>query len=147
MVTTLSAKQSQFLCPIPTIRQKVDFTREGDSEGLKHPFGQDDFGPEGTRSFGPFWMIEFSPERQKKVFIEQAREDPLVAKDKSLLSMISMPGTSGNLLACLLGNGVIHNKKEHGLGFDPQGMEELIQCGLCNFFHRPDVLSQESGET
>jgi len=147
MVATLSAKQGQFLRPIPTIHQKIDFTRDGKSKGLEHPFGQSDFGLKGTTSFGPFRMIEFGPERQKKIFIKQGREDPLVAKDKGLLSVISMPGTSWNLLPCFLSNGVIHDKKEDGLGFDPQSMEELIQSGLCNLLHGPDVLSQESGET
>jgi hypothetical protein len=61
--------------------------------------------------------------------------------------MIFIPGKSGILLACLLGNGGIHKKKEDGMGFDSQGMEELIQSGLCDLLHGPDVLSQKSGET
>jgi hypothetical protein len=146
MVTTLPTKQSQFLRPIPTIRQKIDFTRDGESKGLEHPFGQGDFGLKGSTSFGPFRMIEFCPQRQKKVFIKQGKEDPLVTKDIGLLSMIPMPGTSWNLFACLLGEGVIDNQKENGMGFDPQGMEELIQSGLCDLLHGPDVVPQESGE-
>jgi hypothetical protein len=146
MVATLSAKQGQFLRPIPTIHQKIDFTRDGKSKGLEHPFGQSDFGLKGTTSFDPFRMIEFGPERQKKVFIKQGKEDPLVTKDIGLLSMISMPGTSWNFLPCLLGDGVIDNKKENGMGFDPQGMKELVQSGLCDLLHAPDALSQKSGE-
>src|SRR4030042_2571817 len=91
-------------------------------------------------------MIEFGPERQKKVLIEQGREDPLVAKDIGFLSMISMPGTSWNLFACLLDDRVIHDKKEHGMGFNPQAMEELFQSGIGHFLQGPDVLSEESGE-
>jgi hypothetical protein len=63
--------------------------------------------------FVPFRMIEFGPEGQKKVLIEQGREDPLVAEDVALLSVISMPRTSWNLFATLLDNRVIHDKKEH----------------------------------
>jgi hypothetical protein len=92
-------------------------------------------------------MIQFGPEGQKKVLVEQGKEDPLVAKDISLLSMISMPGTSGNLFACLLKNRVVHDKKEHRMGFDPQGMEELLQGDSSHLLHGPDILSKESGET
>jgi hypothetical protein len=57
-----------------------------------------------------------------------------------------MPGISWNLLSRLLGNGVIHDKKEYRMGFDPQIMEELGQSDLRDRFHGPDIFSQESGE-
>jgi len=57
-----------------------------------------------------------------------------------------MPGTSWNLFARLLDNCVIHDKKEHGMGFDPQGAEELFHGGLGHLLQGPDVLSKESGE-
>ena len=58
-----------------------------------------------------------------------------------------MLGTSWNLFASLLDDRVIQDKKEHGMGFDPQGMEELFQSGLGHFLQGPDILSEESGET
>jgi hypothetical protein len=146
MVTILPTKQSQLFRPIPTIRQKVDFTRDRESKGLEHLFGHGDLGLERTASLCSFRMIEFGPEGQKKVLIEQGREDPLVAKDIGLLSMIAMPGTSGDLFACLPNDRVIHDKKEHGMGFDMQGVKELFQGGLNHLFQGPDVLSEESGE-
>ena len=146
MITILPTKQSQWFRPIPTIRQKIDFTRDRESKGLEHPFSHGDLALERATSFGSFRMIEFGPEGQKKVLIEQSREDPLVPKDKSLLSMISMPSTSWNLFATLLDDRVIHDKKEHGMGFDSQGVEELLQSGLGHFLQGPDVLSKESGE-
>jgi len=57
-----------------------------------------------------------------------------------------MPGTSGHLSACLFGNGVIHDKKEDRMGVDSQMMEELGQSDLCDLFHGPDILSEESCE-
>jgi hypothetical protein len=71
-----------------------------------------------------------------------------MAKDIGhILGMIFMPSTPGDFLACLLDQGVINNKEEDRLGFDSQGIEELVQGGFHNFFHRPDVLPQEPGET
>jgi hypothetical protein len=147
MVTVLSTKLSQLFRPIPAIRQKVDFTRDRESKGLEHLLGDGDLCLERTASLRSFRMIEFGPEGQKKVLIEQGKEDPLVAKDIGLLSMIPMPGTSWNLFATLRDDRVIHDKKEHGMGSDPQGMKELLQGGLGHFLHGPDVLSKESGET
>ena len=146
MVTILSTEQSQFFCPIPTIYQKVDFTGDRESKGLEHPFSHGDLALERATSFGSFRMIEFGPEGQKKLFIEQSKEDPLVAKDISFLSMISMPGTSWNLFATLLADRIIHDNKEHGMGFNPQGMKELLQGGLGHLLQGPDVLSEESSE-
>jgi hypothetical protein len=146
MVTILPTKQSQLFRPIPTIRQKVDFTRDRESKGLEHLFGHGDLRLERTSSLRSFRMIEFGPEGQKEVLIEQGQEDPLVAKDISLLRMIVMPGTAWNLLATLLDDRVIHDKKKHGMGFDPQGIEELLQRCLSHFLHGPDVLPEESSE-
>ena len=64
-----------------------------------------------------------------------------------ILSMIFMPGTPRDALACLLDQGVIDNKEQDRLGFDSQGREELKQSGFDNLFHGPDILSQEPGET
>ena len=71
-----------------------------------------------------------------------------MAKDVGhILSMIFMPSTARDFLACLGDQGVIDNKEQDRLGLDSQGTEELMQSGLDNLFHSPDVLPQESGET
>ena len=71
-----------------------------------------------------------------------------MAKDVGhILSMIFMPGTPRDFLACLLDQGVIDNKEQDRLGFDSQGREELMQSDFDNLFHSPDVLPQEPGET
>jgi len=125
MVTSCSTELSQRFSPIPAICQKVDFTGHREAKRLKHLFDQEDFGSKRAASLGSFRMIEVGPERQKKVLIEEGKQDPLVAKDMGFVGSLFMPGTSGHLLACLLGNGVIHNKKEDRMGIDPQMMEEL----------------------
>jgi len=112
MVTTLPTELGQGLPPIPAICQDVDFTRDREPEALKHLSNQMDFGSKRTTSFGAFGMIEFGPEGQKEVLVEESQEDPLVAKDMGFSRPIFMPATSGHLLACLLGNGVIHDNKE-----------------------------------
>src|SRR4030043_1646215 len=147
MVTILPTEFSQFFCPIPTICQKVDFTRDRESKGLEHLFDHGDLGLERATHLRSFRMAEFGPEGQKKIFIEQGREDPLMAEDICLLSMISMPGTSWNLFTTLVDDRVIHDKKQDGMSFDLQGMEELLQGRFGHFLQGPDVLSKESGET
>jgi len=119
MVTILSTELSQGLSPIPAICQKIDFTGAREAKGLKHLFDQSDFGLKGAASLGSFRVIEFSPQRQKKVLIEESQEHPLVAKDMRFTSPIFMPGTTGHLSACLLGKGVIHDEEENTMGFDP----------------------------
>jgi hypothetical protein len=146
MVTVRSTNLSQLLCPIPTIGQKIDFTGDRKPKDLERLFDHGNLGLKWTPSPRSLRMIEFGPEGQKEVLVEQGEEDPLVTKDVSLLSMISMPGTSGNLFTCLLKDCVIHDKKEHRMGFDPQGMEELLQGDLSHLLHGPDILSKESGE-
>ena len=71
-----------------------------------------------------------------------------MAKDVGhILSMIFVPGTPRDFFPCLLDQGVIDNKEEDRLGVNAQGIEKLVQGGLDNLFHSPDVLPQESGET
>ena len=69
-----------------------------------------------------------------------------MAKNIGLLSMIAMPGTSWNLFTTLWDDCIIHDKKEHAMGFNSQGMKELFQRSLGHLLHSPDVLSEESGE-
>ena len=147
MVTTFSTKLDQFFRPIPAIHQDIELTRERKLEASKDPFGQGDFGLKATPSSAPLGVIELGPEGQEKVLIEQGREHPLVAKDIGhVLSMIFIPTTSWDLSASLFAKGIIHDKKEDRMGFDPQGMEELMQGDFCNLLQGPDVLAQESSE-
>jgi hypothetical protein len=147
MVTPCSTELSQRLPPIPAICQKIDFTRDREAKSLEHLFDQEDFGSKGAASFGSFRMIEVGPEGQKKVSIKESKQDPLVAEDVGFARPVFMPGASGHLFACLFGKGVIHDKKEDRMRFDSQMMEELGQSNLCDFFHRPDILPEESCET
>jgi hypothetical protein len=146
MVTPCSTELSQRLSPIPAICQKIDFTGDREAKRLKHLFDQEDFGSKRAASFGPFRVIEVGPEGQKEVSIKEGKQDPLVAKDMGFVCSLFMPGAAGHLLACLLGNGVIDDKKEDRMGFDPQMMEELRQSDLCDLFHGPHILSEEPGE-
>jgi hypothetical protein len=61
--------------------------------------------------------------------------------------MILMPTPSRDLLARLLDEGVVHDKKEDIPDPNPQPLEELMQGGFRNLLHGPDILSQESSET
>ena len=71
-----------------------------------------------------------------------------MAKDVGhILSMIFMPGAPRDFFPCLLDQGVIDNKEQNRLSIDSQGRKELMQSGLDNLFHCPDVLAQEPGET
>ena len=146
MITPCSTEMSQRFSPIPAVCQKIDFTGEWEAKRLKHLFDQVNFGSKRATSFSPFRVIEMSPEGQKEVLIKESKEDPLVAKDMGFVCSLFMPGAAGHLLACLLGDGVIHDKKEGRMGFDPQMMEELRQSDLCDLFHGPHILSEEPGE-
>ena len=146
MVTIRSTELSQRFSPIPAICQKIDFTRDREAKALKHLLDQGDFGAKRAASLDAFRVIEFGPEGQKEVLIKESKQDPLVAKDMGFACSLFMPGTSGHLPTCLFSNGVIHDKKENRMGFDPQMMEELGQSDLCDFFHGPDIGSKESGE-
>ena len=145
-VTPCSTELSQRLSPIPAICQKIDFTGNWEAKRLKHLFDQEDFGSKRAASLGPFRVIKMSPEGQKEVLIKEGKKDPLMAKDMGFVCALFMPGAAGHLSACLLGNGVIHDKKKDRMGFDPQMMEELGQSDLCNLLHGPDILSQESSK-
>ena len=146
MVTPCSTELSQRLSPIPAICQKIDFTGDREAKRLEHLFDQEDFGSKRAASFGPFRVIEVGPEGQKEVSIKEGKQDPLVAKDMGFVCSLFMPGTTGHLLACLFGKGVIHDKKENRMVFNLQMMEELRQSDLCDLFHGPHILSEEPGE-
>jgi len=70
-----------------------------------------------------------------------------MAKDIGhVLGMILMPPAAGNPFASLFNQAVIHDKKEDIPGRDTHGLKELIQGGLRNFLHSPNIVSQESSE-
>jgi hypothetical protein len=126
MVTILSTKLSQWLSPIPTVCEKIDFTGDRETKGLKHSFDLGDFGLEMAAPFASFGVIEFSPEGQKEVLIKESKEDPLMAKGMGPVSPVFMPGTTRHLLARLLCNGVIHDKEQNRMLLDSQGVKELL---------------------
>ncbi len=70
-----------------------------------------------------------------------------MAKDIGhVLGMVLMPTTARNLFTCLFNKGVIQNKEEDIPGSDSQGLKELIQGGLCNLLHSPNIFTQEVSE-
>ncbi len=146
MITPCSTGLGQRFSPIPAICQKIDFTGDREVKTLKHLFDQVNFGSKGAASFGSFRVIEVGPEGQKKVSIKERKQNPLVAEDVGFARSVFMPGASGHPSACLFGQGVIHDKKEDRMCFDSQMMEELGQSDLCDLFHGPDILSEESCE-
>jgi len=148
MVTALSTDLNQRFGPIPAIGQDIKLTRDRQCKGSNDLLSKGDFGLKGAATPCPFRMIKLGPQGEKKIFAEQGREDPLMAKDIGhVLGMILMPTAAGNLLACLLNKGVTHDKQQDIQDRDPQRLKELMQGDLRNLLHSPNVLAQESGET
>ena len=58
MVAITSAKQGQFLAPVPAIGQKVEFAGQGQAEALKDLLGQVDFRVKRSASFNSLGMVE-----------------------------------------------------------------------------------------
>ena len=147
MIATLPTDLNQRFGPVPAIGQDIELTRDRQCKGSDDLLSQGDFCLKWTATPRPFRMIELGPQRQKKIFAEQGREDPLMAKDIGhVLGMILMPTTAWNLLACLFSQRVIHDKKEDIPDSNPQRLKELIQSGPRNLLHRPTVFSQEPGK-
>lgn len=146
MITPCSTELGQGLSPIPAICQEIDFTGDRKTKRLKHLFDQEDFGSKRAASLGSFRVIEMGPEGQKEVSIQESKQDPLMTKDVGSTGSVFMPSTSGYPLACLLDQGIIHDKKESRVGFDLQMTEELGQSDLCNLSRSPDVLPEKSCE-
>src|SRR4030042_1245370 len=148
MIATLSTHQNQRFGPVPAIGQDIEPTRDRQCKGSDDLLSQGDFGLKGAATPRPFWMIKLGPQGQKKIFEEQGREDPLMAKDIGhALGMILMPTTARNLLACLFNKAIIHDKKENIPGCDSQHLKELSQGDLRDLLHSPNTLAQESSET
>ena len=148
MVTITPAKQGQFLTPVPAIGQNVKLAGHGQAQALKDLFGQGDLGAEVSASFDSSGMVEASAQGQDRLFIEEGRQNPLVAKDiRQVLSMILIPSTTGDLLPCFLDNRIIEEKEDDGTGLNLEGMEELMESRSQDLIQVPGILSEEPGET
>jgi len=147
MITRLSTDPSQRFGPVPAIGQDIELTRNRQDKGTDNLLSQGDFGMKWAATPRPFGMIQLGLQRQEKLLAEQGREDPLMAKDIGhVLSMILMPTTAGNLLASLLSQRVIHDKKDNISDRNPQRLKELIQGDLRALLHSPNAFSQEARE-
>ena len=70
-----------------------------------------------------------------------------MAKDIGhVLSMVFMPATSWDMVAGLVNERIIDDKKENRSGRKSPNMEELIQRCLGHLLHGPTVLSKKSGK-
>jgi len=148
MIATPPTGLNQCFGPVPAIDQDIELTGNRQGKGSDDLLSQGDFGLKGTATPRPFRMIKFGPQGEKKILVEQGRENPLMAEDiRHILSMILMPTTAGNLLAGLFSKRVIHDKKEDIFDTNSQCTKELMQGGLHNPLHRPTVFSKKSGKT
>ena len=148
MVAITPTKQGQFLTPVPAIRQNVELTGHGQTQALKDLLGQGDFCLEAPATFSPFGMIKAGGQGQNRLFIEERRQNPLVAEDiGQVLGMIFMPSTPWDLLPCFLNNRVVQDKKEDRADLNLKGVEELMQSRGQDLIHGPGILSEEASET
>ena len=148
MVAVTPTKQGQFLTPVPAIGQNIEFTSHGQAQALKDLLGQGDFGLEGSATFRPLGMIKTGPQGQDRLFIEERRQNPLVAEDMGqVMGMILIPSTAGELFPGFLNNRIVQEKKDDRTGFNLKGMEELMQSRSQDLIHGPGILSEEAGET
>ena len=147
MVATTLAKQGQFLTPVPAISQNIEVTGRGQAQALKDLLGQGDLGVEPSASFGSLGVVEPGPQGQESLFIEESRQDPLVAEDISqVLGMILIPSTAGDLLSRFLDNRVVQEKKDDGAGLNLKDMEELMESRGQGLIHGPGIFPQKPGE-
>src|SRR4030066_866752 len=106
MIAPLATGLSPRFGPVPAIGQDIELTRDRQCKGSNNLLSQGDFGLKWAAPPRPFRMIELAPQGQKKIFVEQGREDPLMAKDIGhVLGMILMPTTAGTLSTCFCGKG------------------------------------------
>lgn len=147
VIASLPTTFNQFLAPIPTIHEDIDFTRDRKFEAMNNPLSQIDFRVKWSTSFSALGMVEFGPQGEEELSVKEGRKDPLVAKDLGhLIVMVSIPGAARNLFPSFLNQRIIDNKKYDGLGFNVQGMEEVFEFDFSAFFHGPNVLSQKSSK-
>jgi len=147
MVAITPAKPGQFLTPVPAIGQNVEPAGPRQAQALKDLLGQADFRVETSTSFGPLGMVEPAPQGQDRMFIEERRQNPLMAEDMSqVLGMILMPGAAGDLFPRFLDNRVVQEKKDDGRGLNLEGMKEFVDRHSQDFIQGPGILSEEPGE-
>ena len=119
MIAIIPTSLSQLFRPIPAVGQNIEFAGNGQAQALKHPFDQSDFRMETSASVGPLGVVEPGPQGQDRLFIEERRQNPLVAEDISqVLGMILIPSATGNLLPRFLDNRIVHKKKDDRAGFN-----------------------------
>jgi hypothetical protein len=71
MIAASPTDLDQSLCPVPTIGQYVEFTRDGKLKFFNDSFCQLNLCTEIATSLGPLGMIEFGPKGQEEVPIKQ----------------------------------------------------------------------------
>lgn len=147
MVAIIPARQSQFFGPVPAVSQNIEFAGPGQVNMLEDLFRQGDFRLEASASLGPFGMIEAGRQRHESLFIQERRQDPLVAKDiGQVLGMILIPTASGNFLPGFFDNRIVQEQKDNRAGLNLKGMEEFLKRQGQDLIHSPGILSQEPGE-
>ena len=148
MIAITPTKQGQFFTPVQAIGQNIEFAGHGQAQALKDLFGQGDFRLEASATFGSFGVVEPGPQGQDRLFIEERRQNPLVAEDiGQVLGMILIPTASGDLLSRFLDNRIVQKKKDDGPGSNLEGMKEFMESRSQDLIHGPGILSEEPGET
>lgn len=106
-----------------------------------------DFGMKGPISLSSFGRVDLGPQNEEEAFVKGGRKYLFMAKGPShLLSMVSIPGEPRDPFTNFLKKGIIDKKKEELVGFNMQGLEEVIEFDLRDFFLGSDTLFQETGE-
>jgi len=86
----------------------------------------------------PPWDGRAGPQGQDRMFIEERRQNPLMAEDISqVLGMILMPGAAGDLFPRFLDNRVVQEKKDDGRGLNLEGMKEFVDRHSQDFIQGP----------
>ena len=147
MVAIFPARQSQFFGPVPAVGQNIEFTGPGQVHTLEDPLRQGDFRLEASASLSPFGMIEAGRQRHKSLFIQERRQNPLVAKDiRQVLGMILIPTTSRDFLPGFFDDRIVQEQKDDRAGLNFKGIEKILKRQGQDLIHSPGILSQEPGE-
>jgi hypothetical protein len=93
-------------------------------------------------------VVEAGRQRQESLFIEERRQNPLVAKDIcQILGMILIPSAAGDFLPGFCDDRIVQEQKDDRAGLNLKSLEEMMKRQGQDFIHSPDILSQEPGET
>ncbi|MDH4264508.1 MAG: hypothetical protein OEW45_02620 [Deltaproteobacteria bacterium] len=60
--------------------------------------------------------------------------------------MIPIPSAAGNLLSRFFDNRIVQEEKDHGAGFNLEGLEKFLEGQGQDLIPGPGILSQEPGE-